>query len=88
MKKYAILIFLGIINVLHAALHLIQAFQSFILIKSSMNHEHHSHDSWIDSILHNPFFAFLWGIIGIFTLWIGIKDFIYHRNHKCKNHKL
>lgn len=83
MKKYFILIFLGLINVLHAGLHLIQAFQSFILIKSSLNHEHD--DNWINSILHNPAFAIIWGIIGIFTLWIGVKDFIHHKKHKC-NH--
>lgn len=85
MKKYFILIFLGFINVLHAGLHLIQAFQSFILIKSSLNHEHD--DNWIDKILHNPIFAVVWGIIGIFTLWIGIRDFIYHNKHKKCNHK-
>jgi len=34
-------------------------------------------------MLHNPYFAILWGIVGLFTLWIGIKDFIHHK--KC-NH--
>jgi hypothetical protein len=85
MKKYFVLILLGLMNILHAGLHLIQAFQSFLLIKSSINHEHHHNETWIDSVLHNPIFALFWGIIGIFTLWIGIKDFIYHKQHKCKH---
>lgn len=34
-------------------------------------------------LLHSPYFAILWAIVGIFTLWIGIKDFIHH--NKCKH---
>jgi hypothetical protein len=47
-----------------------------------MSVDHHHHDEGlVESILHNPVFAFVWGIIGLLTLWIGIKDFKHH--NKC-----
>lgn len=87
MKKYKsslVLIGVGFMNFLHGALHIIQFLQSVILFKTSTN-EHNNEDSFLD-ILHNPYFALLWGIIGIITLWIGIRDFIHHKkcDHKQK----
>jgi hypothetical protein len=50
----------------------------------SVEHHHHHHDEGvIEQLLHNPIFALIWGIIGILTLWIGIKDFKHHKN--CKH---
>ena len=84
-RKSIILIGVGVLNFLHASLHIVQFVQSLLLINAATHkHHHHHHDeSFIESVLHNPYFAILWGIIGIVTLWIGIKDFIHHR--KCKH---
>ena len=78
-------------NFLHAILHILQFIQSLILVKSSTpiwmgkipNHHHH-HDDFLDSLLHNPYFAILWGVVGIATLWIGIKDYKHHK--ECQDH--
>jgi predicted membrane protein len=95
MKKYITIISLGIINLLHASLHIIQAIQSFLLVNQAVNKPRHFGEKYLDEvsnfsnqdvfiqILHSPYFAILWAIIGIFTLYIGIKDFIHHR--KCKH---
>ena len=83
-KKYKsslVLIGVGFMNFLHGALHIIQFLQSVILFKTSTN-DHNHEDSFLD-ILHNPYFALLWGVIGIITLWIGIKDFRHHK--KCEH---
>jgi hypothetical protein len=84
-KKSVVLIGLGTINLLHAGMHIIQFLQSLLLVKSSVEeHHHHHHDHGIlDAMLHNPYFAILWGIVGLFTLWIGIRDFTHHK--RCKN---
>lgn len=81
LKKSIVLIGLGIVNILHAGMHILQFIQSLLLIKASTNHHHH--EGILEVMLHSPYFAILWAIVGIFTLWIGVKDFIHHR--KC-NH--
>jgi hypothetical protein len=83
-KKSVIIIGIGIINLLHAGLHIIQFIQSLILVKESISSHKHD-DGFIDSILHNPIFAFIWALIGLATLWMGIKDFRYHR--KCNHNE-
>lgn len=86
MKKFKtslILIGLGVMNSLHAILHILQFVQSLILVKASTHHHHHD-DSFLESLLHNPYFAILWAIIGIATLWIGIKDYKHHK--ECQDH--
>lgn len=83
MKKFKssiILIGVGLLNLLHASLHIIQFIQSIILVKESVSNHNHD-ESFIDSLLHNPYFAILWGLIGISTLIIGIKDYKHHK--KC-----
>jgi hypothetical protein len=84
LRKSIVLIGLGIINVLHGGLHILQFIQSMILVKTSFGPKiEHVDENMIDSMLHSPYFAILWAIVGIFTLWIGIKDFIHH--NKCKH---
>jgi hypothetical protein len=84
LRKSLIIIGLGIINILHASLHIIQFIQSILLVRASTFGPKIKHDvGLIDRILHSPYFAILWGIVGLFTLWIGIKDFIHHR--KCSH---
>ena len=77
MKKTLLIISLGLLNVIHGSLHLIQFLQSIIIIGFS------SENSYIETVLHNPFFTFIFAFIGILTLAIGIKDFIHHK--KCKS---
>ncbi len=82
MKRSLILISVGLLNLLHASFHVIQFIQSILLVAYSVEeHKHEHYDGWIDSMLHNPFFAILWGVIGIITLIIGIRDYRHHR--KC-----
>lgn len=84
LKKSLLFIGLGTINLLHAGLHIIQFIQSIFLVTMSVEHHHHHHDEGvIEQLLHNPIFALIWGIIGILTLWVGIKDFKHHKN--CKH---
>jgi hypothetical protein len=47
-------------------------------IQSDKSTEHHD---FISGMLHSPYFTMVWGIVGIITLIIGVKDFIHHR--KC-----
>lgn len=84
LKSSIILISVGFMNLLHGLLHILQFLQSVILFKASTEHSHHHNDSFLESLLHNPYFALLWGLIGILTLWIGIKDFKHHK--KCQDH--
>jgi len=83
LKKSLLFIGLGVINLLHASLHIIQFIQSIFLVTMSVEHHHHHDEGLVESILHNPIFAFIWGIIGLLTLWIGIKDFKHH--NKCEH---
>jgi len=85
LKKSMILIGLGVINLLHAGLHILQFIQSMILVRAASfgPKVEHVDKNAIDTMLHSPYFAILWAFVGLFTLVIGIKDFIHHR--KC-NH--
>ena len=67
-----ILISLGSINLIHAILHLLQFIQSILLVSNSILPE--------DSFLHSPILGVIWGIIGLATLYIGIKDFRHHKD--------
>ena len=81
MKKYIALISVGIFNTLHASIHIIQFIQSMLLL--STNLEKHEHDSFIEALLHNPILNIIWAIVGLFTLYLGIKDYLHHKN--CKH---
>jgi len=88
MKRSLVLISVGLLNLLHASFHIIQFIQSMLLVAYSTEHHHHDHEtSWVESVLHSPYFAVLWGVIGILTLVIGIKDYVHHRrcNHENEN---
>lgn len=80
-NKSLFLISVGILNLLHGLTHIIQFIQSIFLVTYSL--EPHEYHSAIDRLMHNPFLALLWAIIGIISLIIGIKDYNHHR--KC-NH--
>jgi hypothetical protein len=87
MRKYITIISLGVVNILHASLHILQAVQSFLLVNSTPRHFGEKYMMGVEApiwsqILHSPYFSVVWAVIGIFTLYIGVKDFIHHR--KCK----
>lgn len=74
---------LGIVNLIHASLHIIQFIQSMFLLTVSV--QKHENETGLDKIMHNPIFAFIWAGIGFITIYIGIKDFIHHKKHKHEN---
>ena len=78
MKKYSTLIFLGIINILHASAHILQAIQSFFLFSYATNHK----ENWVHKLMENPYMAILWAVLGIGTLYLGIRDYRHHKKHK------
>jgi hypothetical protein len=81
-KKSFLLIGLGGINILHAGLHLLQFIQSIILVTNS------SHCEDEDGLLHNPIFNLIWAIVGLLTLYVGIKDFRHHNHcHDVDKHE-
>jgi hypothetical protein len=75
MRKYWILIGAGGLNLLHGLLHIFQFIQSIFLIG-------HSHNETMEQLLHSPILSFIWAVVGLATLIIGIKDFKHHKN--CK----
>lgn len=76
MKSYKVIIFVGILNVLHGAIHIFQFVQSALLTYYSMNHKG---DSWIGKLMENPWMALVWGLLGIITLYIGYNDYKHHK---------
>ena len=82
MRKSIVLISVGVLNFLHGIFHIVQFIQSMMLVAYSTHHEPHS-GSWLDNLLHSPWLAITWAIIGIATLAIGIKDYRHHR--KCQH---
>ena len=75
MKKILALITMGALNLTHGIFHIIQFIQSIILSTRS-NH---------DGIFDSPIFSVIWAAVGLFSLIIGIRDYIHHK--KC-NHKI
>jgi len=84
-SKSITLILFGTLNFLHGIFHIIQFIQSMILFVYSTSHnvDDHSKENWLDSLLHSPYLAFIWAIIGIATMIIGIRDYRHHI--KCKH---
>lgn len=79
MKKHMVLISIGVLNVLHGSFHIIQFIQSMFFVAYATHGHKHDHDTLIDTIMHNPIFALIMGVIGILTLIIGIKDYKHHK---------
>ena len=79
MKKSILLILLGSLNLIHGIFHVLQFLQSIFLVAYSMDGHNHS---WIEEIIHSPIMSFIWAIIGIFSLIIGIRDYRHHK--KCE----
>lgn len=73
-KKSLLLIGLGSINILHAGLHLLQFVQSVMLVAKSAQTDH-----------ENPLWSLLWAVVGLLTLYVGVKDFKHHSH--CNDEK-
>jgi len=80
MKKSTILIGLGSLNLIHGILHILQFVQSILLVSSSLEKDNNG----LDFVLHSPILSIVWVVIGLITLYIGIKDFRHH--NKCHKH--
>ncbi len=79
MKSYTTLLVLGILNVLHGCTHLFQVVQSFFLASYSLTgHE----DNWLHKVMENPWVGAFWGLVGLLTIVIGIRDYRHHLKHK------
>ena len=84
MKKHAIIISIGLLNLIHGSTHIIQFIQSmFFVVYATDGHKHE--ESLISSIMHNPIFALIMGLLGILTLVIGVKDYIHHKRCEVKS---
>ena len=70
----------GILQLFHSLMHIVQFVQSVLLLHNSYNE--HDHNNFIDEIQHHPIFIILWIIVGILTLKIGIDDYIKHKRKK------
>ncbi len=75
-KKSILLISVGSLNFIHGLLHIFQFIQSVLLIGASF--DEHGEETFLEELLHSPYLAILWAIVGILTLWVGVKDFIEH----------
>jgi len=50
---------------------------SSLLIRASTLDPHE--DNVVEEIIHNPILAIVWGLVGLYTLYVGIKDFRHHK---------
>lgn len=81
MKRSLLLLGGSVINLIHFSTHIIQFVQSILLIESTSHH--HEHESTFEHVLHHPLMMGLWGVVGLVSFVIGIKDVIHHK--KCKH---
>ena len=84
-KKPLMLLSIGVLNLIHGGVHIIQFIQSMFLVAHSLeehHHHHHHEESLLSSIMHSPILAVVWAVIGILTMWIGWQDYKHHKQHK------
>jgi len=78
MKRFKIIIAVGVLNVIHGAVHIFQFIQSLFLTYYSFQHDE---DNWVHKVMENPIMGLLWGFLGFVTLYIGWKDYKHHKEH-------
>jgi hypothetical protein len=59
MKTFKLIILVGILNVVHGAIHIFQFIQSVLLTYYSVSHKE---SGWIHKIMENPWMGLVWGI--------------------------
>lgn len=79
MKRFKILIAVGVLNLIHGGFHILQFLQSILLTYYTLRHED---ESWIHKIMESPIMGLFWGLLGALTLYIGYKDYKHHKFHK------
>lgn len=70
MLKPYFLVSLGIVNLLHGGLHLYQFVMSMLWVSTL------SHIETVGSMIG----SLVIGLFGVISLWIGISDYIHHKN--------
>lgn len=80
MKTLAIIL-LGILNILHGLSHGLQLIQSLLLASYSLSGIH-DESNWYHSLMENPYMGIVWLLVGVSTVYLGIKDFKHHKHHK------
>jgi hypothetical protein len=80
MKTFKIIIIVGLLNVIHGAIHIFQFIQSVLLTYYSLSHKG---GDWISKLMESPWMGLVWGSLGILTLYIGYNDY---KHHKKENH--
>jgi hypothetical protein len=79
MKRFKVLITVGIFNTIHGGIHIFQFFQSLLLSYYSISH---TEGSWLEKVMESPWMGLVWGLLGIITLYIGWNDYKRHKKHK------
>lgn len=74
LNKSLTIIVLGVINMGHILIHVVQVIQSLILAKNESNSCEHISELSVENILITAF----WVIVAITTIIIGVKDYIHH----------
>ena len=64
------LLTIGVINVIHGGIHLLQVAQSALMVSYSLNHDH---DNWTHKMFESPWMALVWAAAGIITIVIALS---------------
>lgn len=80
MKRFKIIIAVGLLNLIHGGIHILQFIQSVLLTYYSFGSE--NEHNWVHELMENPFMGLLWGALGALTIYIGYKDYLHHKFHK------
>jgi len=75
------LIIIGVLNLIHASMHIIQLVQSILIVSYSLNH---NENSWVHKLFESPIFAFASAIVAIATIVIGWRDYKHHKHEDEK----
>lgn len=84
-KRSTILIGLGSLNFIHGILHILQFIQSILLVNYALVENNHTR---LDVFLHSPILSITWSVVGLITIYIGVKDFRHHKKHTHAVNKL
>lgn len=78
MKHYSGIILLGVLNLLHGLMHVIQFIQSLFIASNSFNGHK---DDWFHHFMESPIIGFISVFIAGFTIFVGIRDYKHHIKH-------
>jgi uncharacterized membrane protein len=81
MRRSLLLLGGSVVNLIHFSTHIVQFVQSMLLIEGASHL--HEDESALEHVLHHPLMMGLWGLIGLVSFVIGVKDVIHHK--KCSH---